>query len=100
MATGIVKMIDNERSYGLLFPLGAKQDADLILFHFSQIIGPKDFPIGAEVRFQKVRCQGEHPVQAAHVELLEYGGRRTVAEAAKEDSLEARRARCAMKKVF
>ena len=82
MATGIVKKFNQKRGYGLLFPLGEKPEGtDLIFFHLSQLIGTRSVPVGAEVRFRKVRADNEQGVQAVQVELLEFGGRRTLREA-------------------
>ena len=84
MATGIVKEVYSSKNYGFLFPLGAKRDTPLIYFHFSQLVGMQSVPLGAEVRFTKVRSDHESGVQAAHIELLELGGQRTLREAEQE----------------
>lgn len=92
MATGIVKEFNDKRGFGLLFPLGEPADSDLIFFHRTQIIGATAVPIGSEVRFQKVRSD-RNGIQAAQVELLELGGRRTLADARREEQRERNRPR-------
>ena len=89
MATGIIKKYDDERGYGLLFPLGEKPDAPLIFFHRTQLKHTESVPIGAEVRFTKVRSEKDG-FQAADVELMELGGRRTLREARQAEIRERR----------
>ena len=83
MANGIVKRYSEDRGFGFLFRLGTKRDTPEVFFHARHIIGSQAMEIGAEVRFQLIRSE-KHGEQAVNVELLELGGRRTLAEAQQE----------------